>query len=70
MGDIIIKPTFEEAMRFDNNGLAIVKKDGNYGLIDNKGEWIVSPEFNRIWPYKKICLVRIGDKFDVIRIIK
>ena len=70
LGDIIIKPTFEEAMRFDNNGLAIVKKDGNYGLIDNKGEWIVSPEFDRIWSYKKICLVRIGDKFDVIRLIK
>ena len=65
-----IKPTFEEAMHFDDNGLAIARKDGKLGLIDNKGVWVVSPEFNRIWPYKKICLVRIGLKFDVIRIIK
>ena len=69
-GNIVIKPTLEEAMHFDDNGLAIDRKDGKLGLIDNKGVWVVSPEFNRIWPYKKICLVRIGLKFDVIRIIK
>ena len=69
-GNIVIKPTFEQALRFENNGLAIVKKDGKCGLIDKKGEWVVSPEFDRIWPYENICLVRIGDKFDVIRLIK
>ena len=69
-GNIVIKPTFEQALRFENNGLAIVKKDGKCGLIDNKGDWVVSPEFDRIWPYENICLVRIGDKFDVIRLIK
>ena len=69
LGDIIINPTFEEAMHFDKNGLAIARKCGKVGLIDKTGKWVVSPDFDRIWPYQNICLVRIGDKYDVVKII-
>ena len=33
-------------------GRAAVKKDGQWGYLDEKGKEIVEPRYDRVWPYK------------------
>ena len=72
LGDVVIKPYFDHiATPFLKNGSAIVANDRKHGIIEQSGEWVVPPMFDRIWPFENdIFTVRIGDKLDVIRIIK
>ncbi len=45
LGELAIKHQFEEAYNF-NEGVAVVKKDGKYGIIDNTGKLITPYEFD------------------------
>jgi len=42
-GSMVIQPQLESADFFDENGTAIVMKDGLWGLIDTTGKWLLEP---------------------------
>jgi hypothetical protein len=46
----VIKPQFEEAWPFFNSGLAVVKKEGKYGMINTKGEIMMPFIYEKIEP--------------------
>jgi hypothetical protein len=35
-----------------NEGLVISKKDGQYGFMNNKGEWVIQPKFDHVREFK------------------
>jgi hypothetical protein len=45
-GDWVIKPQFEYAGGFSDNGLARVKVNGKWGYIDQAGDWVIKPQFD------------------------
>lgn len=45
--NIAISPAFEDALEF-SEGLAAVKKNGLWGLINEQNEWVVQPSFKAI----------------------
>jgi hypothetical protein len=47
-GDFSINPKFGYAMDFQQNGLAVVEKNGRYGLINEFGKFIVQPDYYSI----------------------
>ncbi|MBX7395943.1 WG repeat-containing protein [Clostridium chauvoei] len=64
LGKFLIKPSFEYARDFNNNGVAIVVKDGLTGLIDINGDFIVDPTFSDIQEFKEgraICIFTDGN---------
>lgn len=60
-GDFVIKPQFESAMDFQENGLAIVSKGGLSGIIDRHGRFIVAPKYSSISPFQESRAIVIGD---------
>jgi hypothetical protein len=46
-GKFIIKPDFQSAMDFQNNGLAIISKN-DMGVIDSNGKFIIEPKYDYI----------------------
>lgn len=45
--------------------LAAVKKDGKWGYIDNQGEWVIQPSFDKVMPFSEgLAAANIGYKFD------
>ena len=46
----MIKPTFTNALAFNENGLAFVQQDGYYGLINLSGKMVVKPRFKLVEP--------------------
>ncbi|MGD6774875.1 WG repeat-containing protein [Sutcliffiella horikoshii] len=49
-GKFVLKPTFEDAGEFQQNGLAIVRK-GGAGVISQTGKFVVSPKYSSIFPF-------------------
>lgn len=47
-GKIQIKQIFDQAMEFQGNGLAVVGKNGKYGLINHGGNFVVQPIYDSI----------------------
>ena len=47
-GQLVIPPIYEEVEDF-NNGSAAVKKDGKWGIIDKKGRWLITPQYDQMW---------------------
>ena len=64
---LVITPRFEAAGSF-HMGSAPVKMDGKWGLIDEKGEWILAPTFTEIGKYTQEGLlpVKAADKYGYI----
>ncbi len=68
-GNIKIKPVFDRADLFNNDGYAIVKQLGKFGIIDKKGNFVCTPKFkwieNKDNYYSKYFEVEdfIGKKF-------
>jgi hypothetical protein len=50
--EIIIAPKFDEAKRFINRNLAIIRLDNLWGLIDTNGEVIIPPKYDDISDFK------------------
>ena len=46
-GNLAIKPKFQEAKSF-KDGVALVRIDNKWGLIEKRGAYVVEPEFDRI----------------------
>lgn len=51
-GNMIIKPTFQEAHSFYNN-YAAVKVDGKWGFIDASGKMVIDPKFDDVKDFNK-----------------
>lgn len=47
-GQLIIKPKFQAAMNFQDNGLAIVSINDYMGVIDENGNFIIDPKYDYI----------------------
>ncbi|OGO79396.1 MAG: hypothetical protein A2Y23_06065 [Clostridiales bacterium GWB2_37_7] len=47
-GVFVIKPQYNNAMDFQDNGLAIIEKEGQSGVIDRTGRYIVPPHYSSI----------------------
>lgn len=50
-GDFVIKPSFDRAEDFQENGLAFVHDGDNIGIIDRNGNYITQERFSYTWPY-------------------
>ncbi|MDF2839697.1 MAG: repeat-containing protein, partial [Clostridia bacterium] len=50
-GVFVIKPQYDNAMGFQNNGLAIIEKDGLSGVIDRNGRFRVPLKYYSINPF-------------------
>ncbi|RNA69951.1 WG repeat-containing protein [Alteribacter keqinensis] len=51
-GQFVFQPQFEEALDFQENGLAVVK-DGGTGVINEAGEYVVAPLYSWILPFSE-----------------
>lgn len=58
-GEEFIKPQFDLADNFDENGFAKVVVGGKIGIIDVKGNFIIKPQFDN-----DLCKVMILDNYD------
>lgn len=44
----VIEPQYDYVNEFGENGLAVVAKDGKYGIIDTAGAWVLEPTYDTI----------------------
>lgn len=66
-GKFIIKPQYDYAMDFQNNGLAIVEKDNLQGLINTSGLYIIIPKYQNITQFSEgLANIVDADGFKVI----
>ncbi|MBS6476048.1 MAG: WG repeat-containing protein [Clostridiales bacterium] len=47
-GKLVINPQFDEARRFNDNGLAAVCIGDKWGFINEKGTLVINPQFNEV----------------------
>ncbi|OFI05942.1 anti-sigma-V factor RsiV [Clostridium acetireducens DSM 10703] len=47
-GNLVIKPEYDFALDFQENGLAIIEIGGFYGIINKEGKYIVEPKYYSI----------------------
>ncbi|MFS0838915.1 WG repeat-containing protein [Paenibacillus sp. 1P03SA] len=52
-GKPVIRPVYEEAADFQENGLAVVGQNGKYGLIDGNARFVVPPVYESINPFSE-----------------
>ena len=68
-GSFVIKPQYDSAMNFQDNGLAIVVKRNLSGIIDRYGRFIVPLKYSSITPFSEGRAAVIDDSgFGVIDI--
>jgi hypothetical protein len=66
-GEFAINPTFDYAMDFQLNGMAIVEKNNHYGLINEFGKYVVSPQYDSISDFSEgRAIVTKDDGFYVM----
>ena len=61
----VIKPVFEEAERFINSA-ALVKQDGKYRLINEKGEFLMESEYDTLYRSGSFVVYRFGSKYGIL----
>lgn len=61
-GRYAIRPVFDDAHNFQENGLAIVKKGNLYGVIDENFDYVVPPKYETIYPFSEGRAQVIDDK--------
>ncbi|MFC9774538.1 WG repeat-containing protein [Paenibacillus chitinolyticus] len=52
-GRLAIRPVYEDAADFQQNGLAVVGRGGKFGLIDRWAHFVVPPVYNSINPFSE-----------------
>jgi hypothetical protein len=66
-GNFVTPVKYEDAQDFQHNGLAAVRTKGEYGLINQYGQFIVHPQYSFINPFSESRAVVMDDKgFKVI----
>ncbi|MEC0249225.1 WG repeat-containing protein [Paenibacillus chitinolyticus] len=66
-GRLAIRPIYEDAADFQQNGLAVVGKNGKYGLIDRSAHFVVPPVYDSIHPFSgRRAVVIDGEGFKLI----
>lgn len=66
-GAFIIKPQYDNARDFQENGLAVVENKELSGIIDNSGKYIVEPKYGSITAFSEgLAEVEDVDGFKVI----
>ncbi|MFD1738195.1 WG repeat-containing protein [Bacillus salitolerans] len=60
-GEFVIKPVFDYALDFQENGLAIVEEQNRYGVINHAGRYVLKPTFQSINPYSEGRAVAMDD---------
>ncbi len=68
-GLVVLSPSFESADVFVG-GVGVVKQNGKYGTIDEKGNWIVKPAYDDIWVNARdsVLTVRRGNSKGFLRL--
>lgn len=52
-GSMVIRPKYDDAQDFQDNGLGIVGMKGKYGLIDRSDRFVVKPIYQSISPFSE-----------------
>jgi hypothetical protein len=66
-GNFVTPVKYEDAQDFQSNGLAAVKIKGEYGLINQFGQFIVHPQYSFINPFSESRAIVMDEKgFKVI----
>jgi hypothetical protein len=52
-GEWVLRPQYEYAADFQDNGYAVVQINGHSGIIDPAGKYVVPPKFDSISPYSE-----------------
>ena len=66
-GTILIKPIYENLTYFSKNGLAVAKRNGKYGYINNKGDIIIDFKYEDARGFKyDLAPVKINGKWGFI----
>lgn len=64
-GKVLFRPQFDDVRISDKS--ALVFKDSLYGYVDNKGNWLIEPNYKFAAPfYKGTAIVMQQDKFYLI----
>ncbi len=64
-GKWVIRPKFDEAYDFQDNGTAVVADNSKYGLVDKSGKYIVTPKYDYLEFFVEgLALVNIGGEYD------
>jgi hypothetical protein len=64
-GQILFKPQFDDLIVADNS--ALVRIDSLYGFIDNKGNWLLIPQFKVAYPfYNGTAVAKDSGQFKLI----
>lgn len=61
-GSFVIEPQYDNAMDFQDNGLAIVEKGDRSGIINRFGKYVVPPKYSSIMPYSEGRATVIDDE--------
>ena len=49
------------------DGLMTVEKDGKWGAINTKGEWVIQPQFDKMgWFENGVCKATVGDYYGYV----
>ena len=66
--EVVIKPSFDIAMTFEEDGLAKVKKGDKWGYINEQGKFVIKCDYTEIEPFKDgIARVNKGGKYGYIK---
>lgn len=66
-GKVFIPAIYEDCSSCFYGGLAFVKSDGKWGIINREGQWVAPPEYDLIgFIMKGFCLGKKGDSMDLI----
>jgi hypothetical protein len=49
-GKVVIQPQFDEAEKFEG-GVAIVRVNNLYGVVNTKGQFVAEARYKRIWSF-------------------
>ncbi|AGK98819.1 WG repeat-containing protein [Clostridium pasteurianum] len=52
-GQLVIKPDFQSSMDFQDNGLAIVSKNDNMGVINGDANFVIDPQYDYIEKFRE-----------------
>jgi hypothetical protein len=58
-GKVVIKPQFEDAIEFSDNGLAGVKLYGKYGFINTSGKFVIQAQFEYVGDFSNNVLAMV-----------